>query len=85
MIYVVYWMEEELDLGYGELKTKLVPHCEETDDMLVALKIAERQRKIQYSVGGVSHVTLMSENPNSVGKSGVDTVGPDYNWKKRRP
>lgn len=78
MIYVIYWTEHKES---GES----VPCSEGCDDINQALQIAERQRKIQYSAGTVSHVTLMSENPNSVGKSGVDVVGPDYNWKKRRP
>ena len=38
-----------------------------------------------------TYVTIVSENPNCVGKSGVDAVvngklpdGSDYEWKKRR-
>lgn len=41
--------------------------------------------------GGGRHVTLSSENPNSIGKPGVDSIqdgktpdGHDYTWKKRR-
>jgi len=77
MIYVIYWTETT--------DGQSVPCSEGTDDLTEALKIAEQQRKIQYAGGNVSHVTLTSENPNSVGKSGVDVVGFDYNWKKRRP
>lgn len=33
---------------------------------------------------GFRHVASSTENSQSVGKPGVDTVGPDYNWKKRR-
>lgn len=33
---------------------------------------------------GYRHVVLSTENSMSVGKPGVDVVGPDYNWKKRR-
>lgn len=77
MIYTIYWTEHTDEKSF--------PCSEGTDDLDKALKIAERQRKIQYSGGNVSHVTLTSENPNSVGKSGVDTVGPEYDWKKRRP
>jgi hypothetical protein len=85
LVYVIYWMEEELVLGYGDVTTKRVPHAEEVDDILLALKCAEKHRQRQFAGEKVSHITLMSENPNSVGKPGVDVVGPDYNWKKRRP
>lgn len=33
----------------------------------------------------ISFVTMVSQNPNSVGKPGVDTVKEGYNWRKRRP
>jgi hypothetical protein len=29
-------------------------------------------------------VTMCSEHPDLVGHPGVDVVGADYNWKKRR-
>ena len=33
---------------------------------------------------GMRHVVSSTENSMSVGKPGVDVVGPDYDWKKRR-
>ena len=51
------------------------------------LTIAERFRN-----EGMTFVTMVSEDPNRVGKDGVDSVtadnvlpdGSDYTWKKRR-
>ena len=51
-----------------------------------ALTLAKRFRE-----EGMSFVTMVSEDPNSVGKPGVDSVedgllpdGNAYGWKKRR-
>ena len=52
-----------------------------------ALKIVEGVRCNKRN----SFVTMVSENPNSIGKSGVDVIvngklpsGEDYTWMKRR-
>jgi hypothetical protein len=57
------------------------------DSLSEALKIAEGLRRNQRN----SFVVMTSENPNCVGKQGVDSVvegklpdGNDYEWKKRR-
>lgn len=51
-----------------------------------ALSISEQMRR-----HGMVYVTIVSENPDSIGKSGVDAVvdgklpnGLEYTWKKRR-
>ena len=51
-----------------------------------ALSVAEIFRK-----KGMTFVTVVSENPDSVGKSGVDSIeenvlpdGSIYQWRKRR-
>lgn len=51
-----------------------------------ALRACEEKRRAGYAF-----VTMVSEDPNSVGRSGVDSVengvlpdGSDYTWKKRR-
>lgn len=51
-----------------------------------ALTISEQMRK-----RGMSYVSMVSENPNVVGKPGVDAVvngrtpdGHEYTWMKRR-
>jgi hypothetical protein len=58
----------------------------EIPDMTVALKTAQTLRSEGYRF-----VTMVSENPDSVGKAGVDAVedgvlpnGDAYGWKKRR-
>jgi hypothetical protein len=57
-----------------------------TSTLQGALRIAEEKRR-----EGFTFVTMVSEDPNSVGKPGVDSVengvlpdGNTYNWKKRR-
>lgn len=44
-----------------------------------ALGLCEQKRK-----NGHRFVTMVSENPDSVGKPGVDVTGSDYDWVKRR-
>lgn len=48
-------------------------------DVLYSLEIAMRLRNEGYKF-----VTTAVENPDCVGKMGVDVTGPDYDWKKRR-
>lgn len=57
-----------------------------TSTLTGALRIAEEKRQAGYTF-----VTMVSEDPNSIGKSGVDAVvdgqlpnGELYTWKKRR-
>lgn len=61
-------------------------HANTFDNLSGALKECEVLRKC-----GMSFVTMVSEDPNSVGKPGVDAVvdgvcpdGVEYSWKKRR-
>ena len=73
-MYMIYWTEEA------------VPKSQqfESDQMSEALKFSQELRTRQYTDGCVSFVSMASENPNCVGKQGVDVTGPDYDWKKRR-
>jgi hypothetical protein len=32
----------------------------------------------------ICFIAMSSENPHSIGPSGVAETGPDYKWKKRR-
>lgn len=57
---------------------------EETPDLTQALLVAKRQRD-----AGCTFVTMVSENPQQVGKPGVDAIvdgktpdGHDYDWSK---
>jgi hypothetical protein len=56
-------------------------------DMVEALTLTNHLR----NVGRASYVTMVGENPNQVGKMGVDSVedgklpnGEEYTWKMRR-
>lgn len=53
-------------------------------DISLALKFTEELRKRQRDGDIINHIVMSCENPDSVGKQGVDVVGPDYNWTKRR-
>jgi hypothetical protein len=77
-MFVVYWIEIQ-----KEVKT---PKCKEFDlhEMTRTLEWMESLRKIQREIGGIGHIVMSSENPNSVGLSGVDVTDASYNWKKRR-
>ena len=57
-----------------------------TSTLAGALRICEEKRRAGYTF-----VTMVSEDPNSVGRPGVDSVedgqlpdGTDYTWRKRR-
>jgi len=69
---VIYYIDED---GFPQGITN-----DGEESLGVALKEAERLRK-----EGFHHVTISTENSNSVGKPGVDVTNDTYNWKKRRP
>lgn len=71
---MIYWTEN------GQPSSKQF----ESEKMSEALKFSQELRTRQYADGSVSFVSMASENPNCVGKQGVDVTGPDYDWKKRR-
>ena len=61
-------------------------HAHDLEMLSEALRYAEGFRKL-----GMSFVTMVSEDPNSVGKPGVDFIdngvcpdGVPYTWMKRR-
>ena len=72
-MFVVYWTEVQ-----EELK---IPKCAEfqSDDMRAALQAMESLRNRPCDDGDIWHITMCSENPNSVGRPGVAETGPDYN------
>ena len=74
-MYKVYWTEED-----GQARS------EDYIRMTEALTRVNHMRTI-----GMAYVAMVGENPNQVGKMGVDSVqdgklpnGEDYTWKKRR-
>lgn len=68
-MFKVYWTNPHNNESYSADFVALVD----------ALKECEKLREC-----GRSFVTMVSENPDSVGRPGVADVGPDYDWKKRR-
>lgn len=77
-MFMVYWTVVEQD--------HCTPHCElfESSRMVDALAFMEGLRKRRRDGENLQFVSMSSENPDVVGEMGVDTVGADYNWKKRR-
>lgn len=77
-MFMVYWSELSLN--------ELQPHCRVFDhnEMSQSLKFSETLRARKHAGEPVFFITLSSENPDCVGKQGVDVTGPDYDWKKRR-
>jgi hypothetical protein len=75
-MYKVYWTEN--------VTLSAVSKDFTATEMAAALSFMEGLRKKQHADGSVGFVTFVSENPNCVGKPGVDETGPDYNWTKRR-
>jgi hypothetical protein len=74
-MYKVYWTEED-----GQARS------EDYLEMIEALTRVNNMRTV-----GRSYVAMVGENPNQVGKMGVDSIedgklpnGEDYTWKKRR-
>lgn len=74
-MYKVYWTDH-----------KDTPQGIYTNTLTGALRLAEEKRQ-----AGNTFVTMCSEDPNSVGRPGVDSVvdgvlpdGSTYEWKMRR-
>lgn len=86
---VVYWLEHS-PKGYAPM-VKLFGE----DGLMPSLKFIEVLRRSvivnapQEYEGemygpNVSHVSSQGDHVGNVTKQGVDVVGSDYNWKKRR-
>ena len=67
-MYCVFWLFDGVAMN------------QEFVELTDALKKCEALRK----EGVARFVTMAVENPNMVGKMGVDVTGPDYDWTKRR-
>ena len=72
-MFKIYWTDENSQA-----------HGQETAELAQALQITKDKRDAGYSF-----VTMASENPQRVGKQGVDAVvdgktpdGQDYDWSK---
>jgi hypothetical protein len=86
MSYVVFWIEASKSEIFPSMSQ---PMCRQfdADKMTEALAFTQEKRGDPCA----SHVTLSSENPDSVGRPGVHAVedgrlpdGSAYGWKKRR-
>ena len=73
-MYMIYWTEE------GQPKGQQF----DSEEMGAALKFSEGLRKRSFAGEDIHFIVMSAENPNCVGKMGVDVTGPDYDWKKRR-
>ncbi len=74
-MFKVYWTDSD-----G------LPQALDATGLTAVLKMTEELRK-----AGNTFVTMVSEDPNSVGKPGVDEItegilpdGAEYTWRKRR-
>ncbi|MBY4896150.1 hypothetical protein [Cupriavidus sp. AU9028] len=79
-MYRVYWTT------YDENGVP-TPHAEDfaSDQLASVLARCEALRALQRSGEPVGFVTMVSENPDSVGHPGAADVLPGYLWYKRRP
>jgi hypothetical protein len=79
IVFMVFWMERAED-------GKMAPRSQEfgAENMSGGLALMEALRKSQLNGAEVRHITMSSENPDSVGRRGVDVVGVGYSWTKRR-
>ncbi|HET8688387.1 MAG TPA: hypothetical protein VFM18_17390 [Methanosarcina sp.] len=74
-VHRVYWTED------GEARSKDF----DGDGLVDMLKYCESLRKSRIAGANISFVTTASEIPECTSLQGVDVVGPDYDWRKRRP
>jgi hypothetical protein len=76
-MFMVYWTEVRIN-DDGMMPFKETEACSKHFE-------SEGLRKRKYNNGEeILFICMSSENPNQVGKMGVEQVGTDYNWTKRR-
>lgn len=77
-MFMVYWTVTNAQGAH--------PHAQAfaSTDMLSAMALMEQLRTRQHAGEPLAFITMSSQNPDSVGKPGVDVVGPGYKWTKRR-
>lgn len=74
LVYKVYWTDR------GCLDAKEFTSSE----MAAALQLTQALHQRQRQGEDIHFVSMVSENPDSVGRRGYDVTGPDYDWRKRR-
>lgn len=79
-MYKVYWTTYDAE-------GRPTPHSEDfpSDQLAAVLARCESLRALQRTGHAVGFVTMVSENPASVGHPGASDVEAGYAWYKRRP
>lgn len=77
-MYMVYWTDAVNGVPTPQARAF------GTTEMTAAMQFMEELRGRQRAGQAVSMIVMASENPNSIGPSGVAQAGADYAWKKRR-
>jgi len=79
-MYKIYWTTYDAEGAP-------TPHSEDfpSDQLAAVLARCEALRAQQRAGQGVGFVTMVSENPASVGQPGAADVEAGYGWYKRRP
>lgn len=77
---VVFWLEQAAPAAEAVSRHRAFGNGELT----AALKFAEELRARRAGGDAISHVTIQSELPQSVGRPGVSDPDPGYNHYKRR-
>jgi len=74
-MFRIYWTETHQQQAH--------PHFRDfnNDEMNAALHYIETLRQRQRAGEALQHITLSSENPQSVGLLGVASPSADYQWK----
>jgi hypothetical protein len=85
MSIIVYWIQPATSEMFPNMSEPRARSFR-ASELKEALDFCQQQR-----AAGLRHVSLSSENADSIGKPGVDSVvdgktpdGHDYNWMKRR-
>ena len=78
---VVFWLEQRADLPNGAAAHHTVFA---QDQLREALAYAEQLRARRAAGEPISHVSIQSELPQSVGRPGVSDPSADYAHYKRR-
>jgi hypothetical protein len=79
-MYTVYWTETTCIDGINTDQCKM----KQIETLTASLTECESLRRLRKAGAPLRAITMVSENPNSVGQAGVDVTNADYDWKKRR-
>jgi hypothetical protein len=80
-MFRVYWTESFLGGKTGNDNINVAHFSDFGDNDLVGALECVRKHRDDL---GHTFVTMVSQNPNQVGKMGVAQVAADYGWTKRR-